>query len=73
VDAGACEGHEDELGDLVSVIFKWNHEAWNRNILVVESAGRRVWLSGVECLECRPGDILYDPRILCEKQSAEQN
>src|SRR5947207_614330 len=35
MDARAGEGHEDKLGDLVGIVFKWNHEPGDRDEFIV--------------------------------------
>jgi hypothetical protein len=46
MDAGARERHEDELGDLVGVVFKWNHESGDRNQFIIQG-----WCGELDCSE----------------------
>src|ERR1700730_13247526 len=72
VDAGARERHEDKLGDLVSVVFKWNHESGDGDEFIIKSACGRARLRRIESLERGPADGDWRGRGSTEKQSTRK-
>src|SRR5260370_12967079 len=73
MNTGAGKRNQKELGNLIGVILKWNHEARHRDDLIVQISCRGTRLSRTERLQRRPGYRQCGPRGRSKEEQARRD